>query len=290
CMPDGKHAPCPPGVVGTAFSTDTGTAGASGTSAMPPTDGTPSCGQGQTPTVRQDVGQPIAVAFDGAGNVVVQSREPAALYLADRPPTNRSATSRADPGHLIFHGNAGGFLACASCHAEGNDDGRVWDFTCQGPRRTQSLHAGGLRGTEPFHWDGLETDMTRLMNDVFVQRMSGPVLASDQIDTLMTWVDSQPRVPRAAPADPAAVERGRDLFNGATRAACGTCHAGARFTNNATVDVGTGGMFQVPSLVGVGSRGPFMHNGCAKTLADRFGTACGGDRHGNVSGLSAGEI
>ena len=64
-------------------------------------------------------------------------------------------SSRADTGHLIFHANAGGGLACASCHAEGNDDGRVWNFTCEGPRRTQSLHVG-LRGTEPFHWSGDE--------------------------------------------------------------------------------------------------------------------------------------
>jgi hypothetical protein len=128
------------------------------------------------------------------------------------------------------------------------------------------------------------------MDDVFVQRMSGPSLASDQVGALMTWIDSQPRVPRAAPGDPAAVERGRALFNDATRAACGTCHAGTRFTNNATVDVGTGGMFQVPSLVGVGSRGPFMHDGCAKTLTARFDVACGGDRHGNIAGLSAGDI
>jgi len=63
-------------------------------------------------------------------------------------------------------------------------------------------------------------------------------------------------------------------------------------TNNATVDVGTGGAFQVPSLVGIGSRGPFMHNGCAKTLADRFSdTACGGgSKHGNVAGFSSNEL
>jgi hypothetical protein len=62
-------------------------------------------------------------------------------------------------------------------------------------------------------------------------------------------------------------------------------------TNNSTVDVGTGGAFQVPSLVGIGSRGPFMHDGCAKTLADRFSnTACGGADHGKISGLSSNEI
>ena len=165
----------------------------------------------------QTVGEPIAVAFDGSGQVVVQSREPAMLAL---PGTNNtiplSPVSRNDTGHLIFHANAGGFLACASCHAEGNDDGRVWNFTCQGARRTQSLQAGGLRGTEPFHWDGDETDLTRLMTDVFAGRMSGPLLATDQIDALMTWIDAQPRVPRAAPdrrgrgrARPGAVQRSR---------------------------------------------------------------------------------
>jgi len=282
CMPDGTHGPCNPGFAG---------------GVMPPIAGS-STGGGATcgvpdPSVPQVVGEPIAVAFDGSGQVIVQSREPAMLAL---PGTGNnivlSTTSRADTGHLIFHSNAGGFLACASCHAEGNDDGRVWNFTCQGARRTQSLQAGGLRGSEPFHWDGMETDMTRLMTDVFQGRMSGPQLAPDQINGLMNWIDTQPHMPRTLPTDTAAIDRGRALFNDATRAACASCHAGARMTNNATVDVGTGGAFQVPSLVGIGSRGPFMHNGCAKTLADRFSdTACGGgNKHGNVAGFSSNEM
>jgi mono/diheme cytochrome c family protein len=265
----------------------TATGGATSVPPKPPVN----CGV-PDPSVPQTVGEPIAVAFDGSGQIVVQSREPAMLAL---PGTNNtiplSPVSRKDTGHLVFHSNAGGFLACASCHAEGNDDGRIWNFTCQGARRTQSLQAGGLRGSEPFHWDGFETDMTRLMADVFQGRMSGPLLAADQIDGLMTWIDGQPRVPRAAPTDAAAVERGRALFNDPTRAACASCHAGAKLTNNSTVDVGTGGAFQVPSLVGIGSRGPFMHDGCAKTLADRFSnTACGGADHGKISGLSSNEI
>jgi cytochrome c len=314
CMPDGMHGPCSAGFMGgtPVLAVDdpaggTGAAGASGTtgttppdamtgtggaSSVPPPEKPPvTCGV-PDPSVPQTVGEPIAVAFDGAGQVVVQSREPAMLALPGTNNTIRlSAVSRKDTGHLVFHSNAGGFLACASCHAEGNDDGRVWNFACQGARRTQSLQAGGLRGSEPFHWDGLETDMTRLMTDVFQGRMSGPALAAEQIDGLMTWIDGQPRVPRAAPSDAAAVERGRALFNDSTRGACASCHAGATFTNNSTVDVGTGGAFQVPSLVGIGSRGPFMHDGCAKTLADRFSnTACGGANHGKISGLGASEI
>jgi mono/diheme cytochrome c family protein len=297
CMPDGMHGPCGGGFVGGTplFASDTGsgTAGGgmagSGGTAPPDTKPTP-CGV-PDPQVPQVVGEPIAVAFEGSGQIVVQSREPAMLAMPGGVSIPLSPISRNDTGHLIFHSNAGGFLACASCHAEGNDDGRVWNFTCQGARRTQSLQAGGLRGSEPFHWDGAETDMTRLMTDVFQGRMSGPALANDQINTLMSWIDGQPRVPAAAPTDPAAVERGRALFNDGSRAACASCHAGSKFTNNVTVDVGTGGAFQVPSLVGIGSRGPFMHDGCAKTLTQRFtDTACGGAQHGNVSGLSSNEI
>jgi len=283
CMPDGTHGPCSPGFIGGI--TEGPVPGGTGGSGGPVT-----CTTGQDPSIPQDVGQPIAVAFDGAGQVVVQSREPAKLFLGSGGSVTLSTVSRADTGHLIFHQNAGGFLACGSCHLEGNDDGRIWNFTCQGPRRTQSLHSGGLRETAPFHWDGQETDMSVLMNDVFVGRMSGPALANDQINVLISWIDNQPRVPRAAPADGAAVERGRVLFNDTSHgAACASCHAGEHFTNNASVDVGTGAPFQVPSLIGVGTRGPFMHNGCAKTLADRFDPACGGAQHG-MTGLSTDQI
>lgn len=36
-------------------------------------------------------------------------------------------------------------------------------------------------------------------------------------------------------------------------------------SNQAIVNVGTGANFKVPSLLGVGSRAPYMHDGCAAT-------------------------
>jgi cytochrome c peroxidase len=54
--------------------------------------------------------------------------------------------------------------------------------------------------------------------------------------------------------------------------------------------VGTGGVFQVPSLVGIAYRAPFLHTGCAQTLRDRFAPACGGDQHGQTAQLSDAEI
>jgi DNA-binding beta-propeller fold protein YncE/mono/diheme cytochrome c family protein len=275
CRPDGMNGPCL----------------APSSTILDPSGNITGC-----PANPQTVGQPIAIAFAGDGSVVVQSREPAFLALADGSSIWLSTESRADTGHFFFHANAGGFVACASCHTEGDDDGRVWSFGCNaagvaaGPRRTQSLHTG-LRGTEPFHWSGDEADFTALMKDVFVARMSGPTLAAPAMDALVNWIDAQPRPRRPAPSNPEAVARGALLFSDTRNVGCATCHAGPRFSSGLSVDVGTGGPFQVPSLVGIGTRGPFMHDGCAKTLHDRFSAPCGGgESHGATSHLTAGQI
>ncbi len=236
------------------------------------------------------VGEAIAVAYTADDVVIVQSREPARLNIPGVTAIVLSDVSVVDTGHTLFHANAGAGLACASCHPEGNDDGRVWNFACAGARRTQSLQIG-IRGTEPFHWSGDEKDFTALVHDVFSTRMSGPQLLDDQIEATLSWVHLQPRIARSPGSDPAAVDRGRILFNDPAQAACATCHAGERLTDNRSVDVGTGGVFQVPSLVGIANHDPFMHTGCAKTLADRFSPACGGgDKHGVTSKLTPGQL
>jgi hypothetical protein len=53
--------------------------------------------------------------------------------------------------------------------------------------------------------------------------------------------------------------------------------------------VGTGGKFQVPSLIGVAWRAPYLHSGCAATLEARFGDCGGGELHGHTAQLAAGE-
>jgi cytochrome c peroxidase len=49
-------------------------------------------------------------------------------------------------------------------------------------------------------------------------------------------------------------------------------------------------MFKPPSLLGVAARPPFMHDGCARTLRDRFGSCGGGDAHGKTSHLTAAQL
>jgi mono/diheme cytochrome c family protein len=247
---------------------------------------------GQDPVdFRPPIGAPTAVAFDGLGRVVAQTREPARLEILSNHGGTilLDETSRVDTGHSIFHSATAFGLACASCHPEGGDDGRVWRFQNLGLRRTQSLR-GGILATAPFHWDGQLTDLGQLMGEVFTKRMGGPTLTDEQVKVLGSWLDRIPLLPASAPADPAAVGRGKLLFQD-PKVGCTTCHNGPALTNNMTVDVGTGQALQVPSLRGVGARAPYMHDGCAKTLLDRFTPSCGGgDRHGVTSQLSGAQL
>jgi cytochrome c peroxidase len=243
------------------------------------------CGASQTMATK---GQPIAIAALQNGSLWVQSREPAQL---ENPVTGvvipLASDSREDTGHAIFHSNSGAGIACASCHAEGGDDGHVWSFTNEGKRRTPSL-AGTIAGTAPYHWDGTMTDIGMLADAVMTERMSGPALTDDQKGALQSWIFAVPPPARLSSVDPTAVARGKALFD-STKIGCSSCHSGPRFTTSATVDVGTGRAFQVPPLVGVRMRAPYLHDGCAATLADRFGP-CGGSRHGNTASLGAAEI
>jgi hypothetical protein len=233
--------------------------------------------------------QPIAVAFDSKNNLIVQTREPAQLSILSpggATTVSLSTTTRADTGYDVFHTQAGGMIACASCHPEGRDDGFVWTLDGN-TRRTPSLR-GTIAGTAPYHWPGDEPNLTVLANDVYTVRMSGATLNPGQMGALTSWVESVPPPQVPTWVDSGAAQRGKTLFNRAD-IGCATCHSGAKFTNNQTVDVGTGGKFQVPPLVGVGWRTPLMHDGCAATLADRFG-ACATPQHGSTAGLSQQDV
>ncbi len=230
-------------------------------------------------------GQPTAAAFDRAGDLIVQSREPAALYIMSPDKTRvwRTITlandSREDTGHAIFHSNSGAGVACACCHAEGGEDGHTWQFEGLGPRRTPSLR-GTAAHTEPFHWDGSQKDMSDIVTHVFEERMSGPTLPPEHVSALTHFVYALPAPPPIHGMDDSA-QRGKGLFESH---GCSGCHGGPMLTNNQTVDVGTGAAFQVQSLKGVGWRAPFLHDGCASTLIQRFGP-CGGDKHGTTGDL-----
>ena len=240
-------------------------------------------------------GEPVAVAF-WQGRVLVQTRQPATIqFLGEGSPTILPGVDMADTGHDLFHQSANpkNGLACASCHPEGREDGHVWKFTSIGARRTQTV-GGHVLDTAPFHWDGDMPNIDAIMSEVFVHRMGGVEQGPRHSKVLQNWLGSLNAFPASEPTAPqTSIANGKALFNSA-KVACSSCHGGEHFTNNTNADVGTSKSFQVPTLVGVSARAPFMHNGCAKTLRDRFSTtndACtGGNQHGDTSGLSASEV
>src|SRR6185295_188037 len=140
-----------------------------------------------------------------------------------------------------------------------------------------------------FHWSGDMKDLPMLVDRVFVGRMGGVSQSPARVDALSRWLFAQHPPERIRAANDKAALRGKALFESAD-VGCASCHNGDKLTNNKSVDVGTGGIFQVPSLVGVGYRAPFIHTGCAKTLRDRFDPECGGDKHGNTKDLKDSQI
>ena len=219
-------------------------------------------------------GEVVAVAFDLRGNVLVQSREPATLQILTQrvAPIVLSTERRADLGHRLFHASTPGGLACASCHPEGGEDGRVWQFSGIGARRTQSLR-GGIMDTAPFHWNGDLPTLDHLMSDVFQGRMGGGQVAREQVRSLGRWLDQVPSIKPSSWHDGAAVARGRKVFESRPPASpatgAPTSPAGPASTSEPAA------CSRCRQLHNLAFRAPFLHDGCASTLADRF-TKCGG--------------
>ncbi len=239
-------------------------------------------------------GGAVAVAYRPDGGVVAFARAPSRLVVITAVTGTSVVVDLAeeetfDTGHEIFHSATAGGLSCASCHPEGADDGRVWFFRGLGERRTQTL-SGGLLGSEPFHWAGDMDDFATLAHTVFEGRMSGNLLADNELTVFAEWIDTLEPPVRPA-VDAAAAERGRVLFE-STETACATCHGGPLLTSSLTVDVGTGEPLQVPSLIGLAHRAPYMHDGCATDLRTRFtDAACGGgEMHGHTAHLTEAEV
>lgn len=241
------------------------------------------------PLLRSEPDLVLGVGFLPSGDLVVQTETAVIRKLPngtimslDLSPQEVSIAQRDEAGYRLFHREATpGGVACATCHPEALEDGRTWALP-EGLRRTQSL-GGGAMNVAPFHWDGSLPNVDALMSEIFVKRMGGAPPQQREMGELEHWLGS-----RAAPkSDAPSSAAGKALFEG--RAGCSTCHLGPRLTNGALADVGTGGYFKVPSLLGVGARFPLMHTGCAKTFAERFDPACGGARHGTF-GLSTAEV
>jgi DNA-binding beta-propeller fold protein YncE len=222
-----------------------------------------------------------------------------------------------------------GYIACATCHLDGGEDGRVWDFTDRGEglRNTIDLRGRAGLGHGPLHWTANFDEVQDFENDIrgpfggtgfmddadfFAGTRSDPLGdpkagLSEELDALAAYVGSLDEVP-ASPwrqADggltPAAV-RGAALYEDL---GCAECHGGAQLTDSGSglrYDVGTliatsgqrrGGALDgldVPTLRGLHATAPYLHDGRAGRLEEVFTEYNAGDAHGVTSPLDEGAI
>lgn len=193
-----------------------------------------------------------------------------------------------------------GYMSCASCHKEGKDDGRVWDFTQfgEGLRNTTSLLGKAGTGHGRLHWTGNFDEIqdfegqirnfaggTGLMSDSdFNQGTRNQPLGdrktgiSSDLDALAAYITSLSKSEVTPYSQSSSSEQGKQLFS---QYSCASCHAGRQATDsvlNQRHDIGTiksaSGKrdsvtldgFDTPSLLGVWSSAPYLHDGSANTI------------------------
>ncbi len=217
-------------------------------------------------------GQPVAVSFWNS-QWVAQTREPAALALIQNGQVTRielPGESVADTGHVL-----------STTRGQRQHGARV---RVPPPRRRRGQshlvlrhhrrapHADGRRrrprhGAPPL---GRRHGRPRHHHARGLREPHGRLAAGPASHLRLRGLD--PDHPRAAllGAGPGGADRARQEIFFRTDVGCADCHNGGHFTNNRNADVGTGRSVQVPTLTGVATRAPFMHDGCAATLHDRF--------------------
>jgi sugar lactone lactonase YvrE len=193
------------------------------------------------------------------------------------------------------------WIACATCHFEGRSDAVTWLFE-QGPRDTPSNAAGMLgtgflfrtadRARVQDYWRTINVEQGGQFDPKNRQH-------ADLLDALAAYVNLAIPAPVPPTTDPKLVVRGAAVFRDT---GCGSCHSGPRFTDSGAGntnldlagpivlhDVGTcvtdgkapdaahedlagharaACMFDTPSLTGIASTPPYLHDGSAATLAD----------------------
>ncbi len=188
-----------------------------------------------------------------------------------------------------------GYIACATCHPEGDHDGQTWDFTGRGEglRNTTSLLGRAGTAMGPVHWTGnfdeiqdFEHDIRGpfsgegLMTDADFEATDTPLGApkaglSSDLDALAAYVATLDATPTSPFPEPPG---GADLF---AASGCETCHPAPLFTDSAldvrhdigslTPDSGQrlGGPLDgldTPTLLGAWDGAPYLHDGSVPTI------------------------
>jgi YVTN family beta-propeller protein len=234
-------------------------------------------------------GRPLALAFtDGSDQAVVANYLLDALQVVDVkagkllhtiPLGSPAETSLARKGETLFYDaqrSHNQWFSCHTCHVEGHTCGLSFDTlnddSYGNPKLTPTLRR--VTHTGPWTWHGWQKDLGAGIAKSLTETMCGPKPSPEDVQALLAFLETlehppNPNLgPRGALSEPA--RRGRAIFT--DRAHCARCHKGPDYTSESNYDVkleSDGSPYRLwnpPSLRGLHDRGPYLHDGRARTL------------------------
>ncbi len=234
-------------------------------------------------------GRPLALAFaDRGAKLVVANYLLDSLQVIDAnagkllrtiPLGSPAQPSLARRGEAIFYDaqrSHNQWFSCHTCHVEGHTCGLTFDTlnddSYGNPKLTPTLR--NVVRTGPWTWHGWQQDLGAGVAKSLTETMFGPKPSAEEIKELLAFLSTlgHPPNPNLGPGgalSPAA-RRGQDLF--ADKAGCARCHKGPDYVSARNCDVGLANdgsrykLWNPPSLRGLHDRGPYLHDGRARTL------------------------
>lgn len=186
--------------------------------------------------------------------------------------------SLAREGEAIFMDATRSFhewYSCNTCHVEGHTGGGNFDTFNDGSYNTskKTLSLRGVTQTGPWTWHGWQKSLRDLVHDSATKSMQGPEPTDHELDAVLAYLatlEFRPNPHRNSDGSLTdAAKRGEALFNAR---GCNTCHAPPDYTTPAIYKVGLESPedayvgFNPPSLRGVYSRSPYLHDGSVYSL------------------------
>ena len=233
-------------------------------------------------------GRPMGVAFSPKNHqVVVANFMLDALQVVDlktekvRQTISLGGPKKVSPARLgegLFYDARRShhqWMSCNTCHTDGHTVSLNFDTLNDDsygtPKLTPTLH--NVSKTAPYTWHGWQKDLGAAVKKSFTETMFGKEPTEGEVKSVVAFLDTlaPPPHPRGKELSPAA-QRGQQLFK--NKSACIQCHRGPYFTspNNYDVKIEADGSpfdtWNPPSLIGLYNRGPYLHDGRAKTLDD----------------------
>jgi YVTN family beta-propeller protein len=252
--------------------------------------------------------RPVAVKIAQAGDVAyvanMHDDSLSVVSLADREVTatiplgKQPELTQVQRGEVLFHDatlSHDGWMSCHSCHSGGHANGQLndnlSDLSFGAPKRVLSLL--GQKDTAPYAWNGKMKDFAEQIRSSLEKTMQSDEPPQEaQIQAIAAYIATLPLPPPVdelrGTQDKAAITRGQKVFD---KHDCARCHAPPTYTTPDTYDVGLkdkegNTRFNPPSLRGLSHRGPFFHDGSAKSLDEVFLER----KHPGDSVYEAGEI